>query len=368
MSIDLFKTDVSQESIDNVVDVLRSGWLGLGKKTAEFEKEFSNYVGSQYCLGLNSCTSALHLAVKALGLVSGDEVITTPMTFVSTNEVLLYEGIRPVFVDIEYGTLNIDVNKIIKAITQKTKAIMCVHFAGQPCDLDEIYKIAHDNNLYVIEDASHAAGASYKGKKIGFGDLVCWSFQAVKNLPVGDGGAITTNNIDYYNYIKKLRWLGIDKSTYERSNVGSYSWRYDVDTVGYKYHMNDVTAAIGIGQLNALDKNNSKRKYIVDYYINHIDNPLVVLPQFKPDRISSNHIFHIKIDDRDSLLHKLRDNDIYCGVHYYPNHLYSIFNGNFDLPVTEEVYTKILSLPVHTLLAEADLAKVCKVINEFRGW
>jgi dTDP-4-amino-4,6-dideoxygalactose transaminase len=165
----------------------------------------------------------------------------------------------------------------------------------------------------------------------------------------------------------KMRWMGIDKSTYSRSNVGSYSWRYDVDTVGYKYHMNDISAAIGLGQLKVLDNHNNIRKDVTNYYLTHINNPLVTLPVLKTDRISSNHIFHIKIDGRDGLLDDLTKNRILCGVHYYPNHLYNIFKGDYDLPVTDSVYDKLISLPMHTLLTIEDVKFVCKIINDFGG-
>ena len=362
MKIDLFKTRISEESISNVAEVLRSGWIGLGPKTAEFEKAFAEYVGAKYCVGLNSCTSALHLAVRLLNAPEGSEIITTPMTFVSTNEAILYERLKPIFVDVERGTLNIDVTKIEAAITKKTVAILCVHFAGQPCDLEEIYRLAKRYNIKVIEDAAHACGASYHGKKIGSdSELACFSFHAVKNLPMGDGGAITTNNKKYYDELLKLRWLGINKSTFSRSEA-NYKWKYDVDILGYKYHMNDITAAIGLGQLKTLDKENRHRQKLVDIYTSLLYDSNLEIPEYKYDRTSSNHIFHIKVEDREKLMNVLADNGIGSGVHYYPNHLYKLFGGG-ELPITEEVYGKIISLPLHTYLTEKDIVDVCNVIK-----
>lgn len=359
--IDLFKPNITEESIALAGDVLRSGWIGLGPKTKEFETEFAKYVGVRYCVALNSCTSALHLAVKLLDLPKGSEVITTPMTFVSTNEVILYEGLKPKFVDIEYGTLNLDYKKVAKAVNHKTRAIMCVHFGGQPCDMDELYSLG----LPIIEDAAHAAGASYKGKHVGYtNNLTCWSFHAVKNLPMGDGGAITTCNEKYYNRLLELRWMGINKSTYARSNKG-YSWRYDVNGIGYKYHANDISCAIGLGQLKVLDAHNKRRQEIVDYYMTHLDTSIVTLPEYKSDRISSNHIFHVKVENRDELLDYLDKNGVSCGVHYFPNNKYPIF-PNTKLPVCDDVAPKIISLPLHTLLSDEDVETVCKLINSFK--
>lgn len=357
--IQLFKPNITEQAIDEVAKVLRSGWIGLGPKTQKFEEAFAKYVGAKYCVALNSCTAALHLAVKLLDLPEGSEVITTPITFVSTNEVLLYERLVPVFVDVEYGTLNIDVKGIKERLTNKTKAIMVVHYGGQPCDLDEIYQL----RLPVIQDAAHACGATYKGRKLGSMGLCCWSFHAVKNLPAGDGGAVTTNNEEYYNRLLKLRWVGIDKSTYARG-AGGYSWRYDVNEMGYKYHMNDITAAIALAQLKVLDEHNKKRKEVVGIYLNNIKN--VEFPMYKRDRVSSNHIFHIKIDHRDELMKELKENGIASGVHYYPNHWYPIFNCNEQLLNAESAYEKLISLPSHTLLTNDDVLKVCNVINSWR--
>lgn len=364
--IQLFKPNITEKSIKNVVEVLRSGWIGLGPKTQEFEKAFAEYVGAKHAVGLNSCTAALHLAVRLLNLPEGTEVITTPMTFVSTNEVLLYERLVPVWADIEYGTLNIDVADIEKKITKKTGAIVVVHYGGQPVDLDELYAVADSYHLPVIQDAAHAAGAEYKGKKVGGvrdDDLCCWSFHAVKNLPTGDGGMITTNNEDYLKRLQRLRWMGIDKDTFVRTEtIGreSYAWRYTVDEVGFKYHMNDITAAIGLGQLEVLDEHNDTRRMIVDLYMSRLSG--VELPMFKEDRVSSNHIFEIKVRNRDRFMAEMKGNGVACGAHYWPNNLYPIFK-NSDLPVIEKVTDHVVSLPLHTLLSSDDLAKIIEAVK-----
>jgi len=373
MTINLFQAVISEESIQAVSEVLRSGWIGLGPKTKEFEDEFSKYINTKYTIGLNSCTSALHLAMELIDIQEGDEVLTTALTFVSTNHAILYKKGTPVFVDIQPNTLNIDPEDIKRKITSRTKAIICVHYAGYPCDLDEIHKIAKENNLMVIEDCAHACGASYKGKKIGsISDINCFSFHAVKNLPMGDGGAITTNNSSYNERLNKLRWLGIDKSTFNRTesesekniNVRAYAWRYNVEELGYKYHLNDINASIGIEELKKLDVANDRRREIGNMYRNGLKNiEDLELLEYKDDRITSQHIFCIKVDKRTELISKLKENDIHPGVHYYRNDFYSLFK-KADLPKLELVHDKLLSLPLHLALSNDEVEKVIEVIKK----
>ena len=364
--IQLFKPNIVEKSIENVNEVLRSGWIGLGPKTLEFEQKFAEYVGAKHCVALNSCTSALHLAIKLLELPLGSEVITTPMTFVSTNTVLLYEGLVPVFADVEYGTLNIDVADIERKITKRTGAIMIVHYGGQPVALDALYALAYAHNLPVVQDCAHAAGASYLDSRIGgvsLEDLCCWSFHAVKNLPIGDGGAITTNNDEFYERLKRMRWMGINKDTFVRTKtIGeeSYAWEYAVDEIGFKYHMNDIMAAIGLGQLEVLDEHNAIRKSIVDRYMNELEG--VELPEFKPGRVSANHLFEIKVLHRDRFIENMKRRGVACGVHYYPNNFYRIF-PHAELPVVDMVYEHIVSLPLHTLLSDDDVTQVIDAVK-----
>ena len=372
MTINLFEPVISDNSIKAVSEVLGSGWIGLGPKTKEFEDNFSEYIGVKYTVALNSCTSALHLAMKLIGIKAGDEVITTPFTFVSTNHAILYEGGMPVFADVQEDTLNIDPKDIVNKITPKTKAIICVHFAGYPCDMNEIYDIARVYNLVVIEDAAHAAGASYQGKKVGsISSITCFSFHAVKNLPMGDGGAITTNNEFFNDRLRKLRWLGINKDTFKRTeiddlgmNVRAYAWKYDVEEVGYKYHMNDINAVIGIEELKLLDKNNDRRREIGQMYYEGLKNvDGVELLKYKDDRITSQHTFVIKVDRRDYLITHLKNNGVNPGVHYQRNDYYSMYNKT-DLKVVEKVQDRLLSLPVHLGLSNDDVEHV---INLIRG-
>jgi perosamine synthetase len=360
--IKLFNPYVSDAAIATVEKVLRSGWIGQGAITQKFEEEFAAYVGSRYAVALNSATSALHLAVKVSDFQPGDEVITTPMTFISTNHVLLYENLTPVFCDVEEDTLNIDLQKAEELITPRTKAIMAVHYGGNPVDLDSLYSLANAYNLKVIEDASHACGASYKGCKVGSFGLTCFSFQAVKNLPAGDGGAITTDDEEIYRRLQNLKWMGIDKSTFDRISEEQYSWNYQVDEIGYKYHANDILFAIALAHLHDLDWFNSIRKRTVSEY-RHLLQGVETL-KMTPWSESSNHLFVIKVPNRNQLHTKLMDANINSGVHYRPNHLYPMYSKfTRSLPVAEKVYEQILSLPLHLTLSGENIRAICEVVN-----
>jgi perosamine synthetase len=373
LDIQLFKPKISDAAIQSVEETLKSGWIGLGPKVEQFEQDFCNYIGCKHAVGLNSATSGLHLAMILTGIEDGDEVITTPLTFVSTNHAILYQNAIPVFVDVEYDTLNIDATKIEEQITNKTKAIICVHYGGYPCDMDKIYDIASNYNLIVIEDCAHAMGAEYKGDKIGAcSQIAVYSFHAVKNLPMGDGGMIAINDAELYEKLKKLRWMGINKDTYSRrtsmENLSLYSWQYNVEAVGYKYHMNDISAAIGIEQLKLLDLENQRREEIAQYYTQELSG-IVELPQiFSNDRKSSYHIYHIKSEKRNYLHQQLKNRNIGTGVHYIPNHLYDMYESYYkNLPVTENVWKKILSLPMHLFLSDSNVERVVHEMKDILG-
>ena len=365
--IGLFRPVIREEAIEAVADVLRSGWLGMGPKTASFEKAFADYVGIAHCVGLNGCTAALHLALRLLDLPAGSEVITTPLTFVSTNHVILYEKCRPVFADIQPNTGNLDIESVRARITERTKAIMAVHYGGYPCDLDEFYALAGEHGLRVIEDCAHACGATYKGKRIGsHGDLHAFSFHPVKNLPMSDGGALTVRSKEYDARLRRLRWLGISTDTFERTDGRGYRWAYDVTEVGYKYHMNDVQAAIGLAQLRWLDEDNARRGEIAAQYREQLRSVAGVrLSEQKGDRTSSHHLFCILAEDRDRLLDKLRANQIDASVHYMRNDKYPMYEEQ-DLPNAEHFWRHVISLPMHLALTDEQVGRVTKVIR--KGW
>lgn len=367
MQIQLFKPRLRDEAAEAVAEVMRSGWIGLGPKTEEFERAFAEYVGTPHCVGLNSCTSALHLAVRLLDLPPSAEVITTPVTFVSTNHAILYEGLTPVFADIDPGTGSIDAASAAERITPRTGAIMLVHYGGCPCDLDEFYDLAAGHDLRIIEDCAHACGATYKGRRVGsHGDLHAFSFHAVKNLPIGDGGALTVRSAAHDQILRRLRWLGIDKSTYQRSERRGYRWEYDVAETGFKYHMNDIQAAIGLAQLAYLDEDNRRRAEIISLYRSELAGvPGVRLPVLPPDRTSSNHLCWVLVENREDLMEKLRLQGIGVGVHYRRNDSYPMYS-TADLPNTEYFCSRVISLPLHLHLTDDCVLHICRLIKE--GW
>jgi len=371
--IPVFRPSMGIEEVEAVKEVLLSGWIGLGPKTEEFEKKFAQYIGVKYAVALNSATAALHLAMAVLN-IEGKEVVTTPMTFISTNHAILYNRGIPVFADIEPDTLNINPKEITKNISPKTKAIVVVHYGGHACDMDKIIKIAKKHKLYLVEDAAHGCGGEYKGKKLGsLGDLGCFSFHAVKNLATGDGGMITTNNKNFYEKIKKLRWLGINKDTWSREKNEQtyglkYSWYYEVEDVGFKYHMNDITAALGLVQLKKLDKMNARRKKITQIYNkNFADLDWLETPIVKDYAESSHHNYVIKTELRDKLNEYLAQKGISTGVHYIPNNHYKMYRQcRGKTPVSDKIWKKLLTLPLYPDMTEAEISQVVSAIRSFR--
>lgn len=347
--------------------MLRSGWLGLGPRTAEFEKAFAEYLGSPHCVGLSSCTAAIHLALHLLDLPAGAEVITTPITFVSTNHAILYEGLTPVFADVDPRTGNLDPGSVRARVTEKTAAMMVVHYGGYPADIDEIYEVARESGAAVIEDCAHACGAVYKGRRIGsHGSLHAFSFHAVKNLAMGDGGALTVRSGEHDARLRRLRWLGIDKDTYRRTGSHSYQWEYDVTELGFKCHMNDIEAAIGLAQLRLLDAENGRRGEIADTYRTELSGiPGLTLPPTSADRSSSYHLFPILAERRSDLMDTLRDAGVAAGVHYRRNDEYDMYT-KADLPGAEHFSTHVMSLPMHLDLRNEDVQAIAGIIR--RGW
>lgn len=369
--IQLFKPYHGEEEIEAVSEVLRSGWWGQGPKTVELEEKFAAFVEAPYAISMNSATAALHLALKVAD-VEGAEVITTPMTFVSTNHVILHNNATPVFADVERDTLNIDPTDIERKITDKTKAIIVVDYGGHPADLDPILEIADAHNLIVIEDAAHATGARYKGKAVGsISPMTCFSFHPVKNLATGDGGMVTLNNEAWSQRLKHLRWVGINKSTWQRADGedgSQYSWEYNVDEAGFKYHTNDINSAIALVQLERLTFTNGRRRDICAMYDEGLaDISWLELPVEKDYAYSSRHNYVIRVNNRDKLADWMRDHRVGSGMHYIPNHLYDMYKPYVTeaLPVIEEEWLRCLTLPLHPNLSDSDVQYIIEVIKRF---
>jgi perosamine synthetase len=290
------------------------------------------------------------------------------MTFVSTNEAILYQRARPVFADVEPLTLNMDLGKAERLVSPRTRAIVAVHYGGNPLRMEELYAFAQRHRLAVVEDAAHACGASYQGRRIGSFGLTCFSFHAVKNLPTGDGGMVTTDDDATADQLRRLRWMGISKSTFSRSASGGYSWEYDVTEAGYKYHMNDIAAAIGLAHLKHVDEWNARRREIAARYREGLREPGPELVQFvedTPGAVTAQHLCVVRVPDRDAVVDELKANGISAGVHYKPNHLYPLFAGarRGDVSAAEGAYREILSLPLHLLLSEADVERVIDTLR-----
>lgn len=355
---------ITDEEIFEVVDSIRSGWLTTGPKTAKFENEFNKYIGSKHSIAVNSCTSALHLALKAINLCLGDEVIIPTMTFTATGEVVCYFNAKPVLVDVQKDTHNIDISKIERYINSKTRAIIPVHYAGQPCDMDEILALAQKYKLFVINDAAHSLPAWYKSKIIGnIGDITCFSFYATKTLTTGEGGMITTENENWANRMKILRLHGISKDSWKRYN-NENSWYYEVIEAGCKYNLTDIQAGLGIAQLKKLEWMWNKRKNIADKYNHAFNNSeTILIPQIKPDRISAWHLYIIKIlienlkIDRAAFIKELLDRGIGTSVHFIPLHRHPFYRNSFsydfkEFPESEWIYERIISLPIYPGMTE----------------
>ncbi|MGA2331876.1 MAG: DegT/DnrJ/EryC1/StrS aminotransferase family protein [Syntrophales bacterium] len=365
--INVFKPHMGEEEINAVADVIRRGWIGLGPKTAEFEKQFAEYIGAPQVVALNSATAALDLALKLLEIKNGDEVIVPTITFVSTAHAVAYNLAYPIFVDVDKRTRNIDLKDVERKITCRTKAIIPVHYGGRPVELDDLRQVAGD--IHIIEDAAHACGAIYKGKHIGsHGNISCFSFHAVKNLAMGDGGALALNNQNMSDRAKRLRWLGIDKGTWDRTEVDkSYWWEYLVDEIGLKCHLNDISAAIGLVQLKKLDDMNNRRREIKNLYNKGLSDieRITLPPDDDDDHQSSWHIYSISCDLRDELSIYLQGKEISTGVHYKPIHMYKCYGNITTLPVAEWMFKRLLSLPMYPDLSNKDVEYVVDCIHQF---
>jgi perosamine synthetase len=363
-NINFFNTTITQEGIDNVLETLKSTRISAGSKSDLFEKKLSNY-GLTNPITLNSGTATLHLALIASGVGTGDEVIIPSQTFISTGLSVLYVGAKPIFADINPSNGNICVDSIKSKITNKTKAIIPVHWGGYPCDLDEINIIANEHKLSVIEDAAHAFGSVYKNKLIGtISRFTSFSFQAIKHLTTGDGGALCCNNIDDYNLVKRLRWFDIDR---ENSEVGFLGERdYDAINIGYKCHMNDIAASLGIGNLSKINDKLSKIRDIAKIYNEELQGVGGLRTmKYKKDRLSSYWLYPLLVDDRDEFIKKLKSSNIPASVVHQGIDKNTIFGGK-DYSLTNQRYfdSHQVHIPINDSLTYEDIKKIINTIKK----
>jgi dTDP-4-amino-4,6-dideoxygalactose transaminase len=376
--IPFHRPQIDDAEIDEVVSTLRSGWLTTGGRTARFEKEFKEYVGARFALAVNSGTAAMHLALAALGIGAGDEVITTPLTFCATVTVILHAGATPVLADIGPDG-NINPASIEKRITPRTKAILPVHFGGAPCDMDSIWRIARKHNLFVIEDAAHAAGTLYKGRHVGAqgfpSHAVAFSFYATKNLTTGEGGMVTTDDESLVERMRMLALHGINRDAWGRYRENG-NWYYEVHEAGFKYNLSDIQSAVGIHQLRKLEASIEQRTRYAQLYTDRLaDLEQLELPAGSPIGRHCWHLYALRLNldrltiDRASFISELRARNIGASVHFIPIPLHPFFQaiaptmGN-DCPECLKLYPRLVSLPLYPAMSEADVEYVAEAVRE----
>ena len=356
-----------------VAETLRSGWITTGPKTQQFESAFRDKLGATGALGLNSCTAGLHLGLLALGVGPGDEVITTPMTFCACANVIEHLGATPVLVDVEPDTLNLCPKQVEAAITPRTRAVLAVHYAGHPVDLDPIEDITRRHGLALIEDAAHALPASYRGRVIGSGDNpVAFSFYATKNLTTGEGGMLT-GSPELLARARTLGLHGMSRDAWKRYGHGG-SWFYQVDEPGFKYNMTDVQAAMGVAQLRKLDRFQARRREIVAAYnLAFQEMDALETPVERPEVEHAWHLYVLRLRlgalriQRDRFIDELTARNIGTSVHFIPLHVHPFYRQKYrykahQFPVAHESYQRMLSLPLHPLLTDADVSDVVSAV------
>ena len=374
-SIPFFKPSIGEAEIESVVETLRSGWLTTGPKVKQFEADFRDRVGSKHALAVGSCTHALTLALEALGISAGDEVIVPSMTFASTGEIVMHLGATPVLADVLPGTLNIDPASVSQKVTDRTKAIIPVHYGGQAADLDAIQAIAKEHDLAVVEDAAHAIPATHNERLIGsISDVTCFSFYANKTITTGEGGMITTDRDDLAERMRIMTLHGISKDAWKRFSAEG-SWYYEITAPGYKFNMTDIAGAIGVHQLAKCDDLWMKRQQIANYYraaFEHVD--AIETMDVDPSCQHAWHLFVIKIVpelltiDRNAFINRLNELGVGTSVHYTPLHMHPLYRERFgytpdDLPVAKSVYERIISLPIYAEMTEEHIEYVADTVN-----
>jgi dTDP-4-amino-4,6-dideoxygalactose transaminase len=374
--------EIAEDEIQAVAETLRSGWLTTGPKVKRFEEEFAAYLGAKQAVAVNSGTAALHLALDAVGIGPGDEVLVPTMTFAATAEVVLHCGARPVLVDCHPDTLNMDPQQLERAITPKTKAMIPVHFGGHPCEMDRILEIGRAHHLTVVEDAAHALPARFRGQRVGtIGDITCFSFYATKSVTTGEGGMITAQNDEYLERMRIQSLHGISRDAWKRYTREG-SWYYEILFPGFKYNLTDIAAAIGIEQLKKSDRFWAARRRIAAAYDAAFQClPDIQTPVCRADVQHAWHLYPIQLDldrlriSRNEFIQALKDANVGTSVHFIPLHLHPYYRDTFgyraqDFPHASRAYERLISLPIYPRMSceaiEAVIAAVSQVVKEYR--
>lgn len=379
INVPFHQAAVGEEEVQAAAEAIRSGWLTMGPRTIEFEKKFAAYVGAKHAVAVSSCTAALHLALDAIGLGPGDEVLVPAITFTSTGETVVYCGARPVLVDVDPVTLNISPEDAERRITPRTRAVIPVHLAGQPCDMEEVHQLAKRHHLQVIEDAAHAVPASYRGTPIGaLSETTCFSFYATKTLACGEGGMLTTDNDAIAERVRIMRLHGIGRDAWNRY-TSEGSWYYEVLEAGYKYNMTDVQAAIGLVQLAKCDRMRAMRAAIARRYDEAFATvPMLEIPSQRNDRESALHLYPLRLNlqqltiSRAEFIRELAGRGIGTSVHFIPLHLHPYYRDRYgykpdDLPVAARQYQRYLSLPLFPYMTDEQVQHVVRSVCEIAG-
>ncbi|MBQ6921202.1 MAG: DegT/DnrJ/EryC1/StrS family aminotransferase [Bacilli bacterium] len=361
---------VSKEELDEIKEALDYGYFGLAYKVNELEEQIAKYLGTErnvVCCA--NGTSALHLALESAGVGPGDEVIVPSFTFIATAQAVLMCGAKVVLCEINKDDFLIDIEDVKRKITKKTKAIIPVHYSGNVCDMDALLELKEKYGIRIIEDAAHAFGSCYKGKKVGtFGDITCFSFDSIKVMTCGEGGAVVTNDSDVCELAKQKRLLGIDRKTMHVKDWKKRSWMYDVGTPGYRYHMSNINAAIGLAQIKKVDKFIEIRKHICELYLEELIGTKNVSFEKADWSVASPFMFPILVENgkRDGLRDYLKEFDVETGISYIPLHRFDLFKDDISkYPSTEDVFSKIVCLPIHPNLTDEDIRFVCAKIKDY---
>ena len=376
MEIRLFQPSIGDAELSKIKEAFNRAWIGGGPLVTEFEKKWSNHLGCELSVAVNSGTAALHLALYCQNFPKDKKVLVPTMTFASTAAAVLYCGLKPIFVDSDSATLGISLDDLEKKYDKDCVAVIPVHLGGHPVEMEKLVPWAKKNNLLIIEDCAHTSGSNYKGKNLGtWGDISCFSFEEKKIMTTGDGGMICSNDSLYLDNIRARRWVGIDKDNWKKAeeytdaNHDAMHWFYEISELGYKYNMNDLAAALGLAQLEKLSEMNSRRKILLKRYIQGLSkiNDIDLLMPFEPEKYVY-WMFGVRSDFRDELMIYLKSKRVATGCHYTPLHLQPLFKSfKSHCPIAEHEYSRFMTLPFHAALKEEEVDYVLEALSDFKG-